>query len=425
MSGLVLYGRLITGQEQSKNERADDGSIRGGIYIKEGIIQQLLQPGDTCCDKDARRLDFGDAYISSSFIDFFGFVAGDKELLAMEQQEAAAGGFSHLVCMPYERLRLDTLASVLWLSQQSDQVQLLPVAALTQGLKGEVMSQLAKLRAMGAIAFSQGRSDLDNTRTLLNCYEYISSIDGLLIVSPRDLYLGEGNVAEDAIAWQTGLPAVPQLAETLSLQRHLMLVEKAGVRTHFAALSCAASLTILAFSVQSFSADISLPHLVFTARDLSDYDTIYYTDPPLGSQEQQELLRQALKKHRTVSAISSLHRSLLRDDLHLPVQQAQPGMATRSLFLPLALDLVRNKILSLSQLIHLMTTAPAHILGLEHGELKEGRAANLCVFDMDERWTVQKTPWTAANTPLIGSDLVGRVLLTLHKGVEVYRARDQ
>ena len=418
MSGLALYGRLLTGKKTAKN--AD--LIKGGIYIKDGIIQKLLKAGEVPPDKKAKRLDFGDAYISPSFIDLFGFVAGDKELLAMEQQEAAAGGFSHLLCMPYEKLRLDTPESVLWLKQQSDLVQLLPVAALTQSQKGETMSQLAKLRHIGAIAFSQGRIDLDNTRTLLNCYEYIRSINGLLIVSPRDPYLGEGNVAENAVAWQTGLAAVPQLAETLSLRRHLILAEAAGVRAHFTALSCAASLAILAAANGSYTADISLPNLSFTARDLSGYDTIYYTDPPLGSLEQQGLLQQALKKYKSVSAISSVHRGLLRDDLHVPVQEAQPGMATRFLFLPLALSLVRNKVLSLPQLIYLFTRLPARILGLEHGVLEEGQPANLCVFDPQQKWTVRRTPFTAANTPLMGSELIGKVLLTLHNGKEVYQA---
>ena len=420
MNGLVLRGRLLT--ENSANER--DGFIKGGLYIRDGIIRQVLKAGQDCAVKDAPVLDYGDACITPSFIDLFGFVAGDRELLAMEQQEAAAGGFSHLVCIPYRKLRLDTLESVLWLSQQSKLVQLLPVAALTQGLAGETMSQLAKLSQMGAVAFSQGRIDIDNTRTLLNCYKYIRSINGLLIVSPRDPYLGKGHVTEEAVSWETGLPVVPQLAETLSLRRHLLLAETAEVRTHFAALSCAASLAVLASSQESFTADIALPSLVFTARDMSAYDTVYYTDPPLGSCEEQRRLREALKKYKLKSAISSLHLSLLRDDLHVPMEQAQPGTATRFLFLPLALKILSGEGLTLTQLIHLITKAPADILGIEHGNLREGNAANICVFDPQRKWKVRKESWTAANLPLIGSELTGKVLLTLRNGVETYRSSE-
>ena len=407
---LVLQGRLLDANMEQQ----------GAIYVKDGIIKRILKPGEKCTDETAIVLNFGDARITPSFIDMFGFVTRDKDLLSMEQQEAAAGGFSHLVCIPTRQLPLDTPESVLWLSRQSDRVRLLPVAGLTRSLEGRIMSQMAKLSQAGALAFSQGRADLDNTRILLNCYEYLSSIGGLLLVSPRDSYLGQGYVAEDSVSWQTGLPAVPYLAETIATSRHLMLIKKAGVRAHFSALSRAESLGILAGSGQQLTADVSLSHLIFTAADLTDYDTTYYIDPPLGSTEERQLLAERAKKYLFIRALSSLHLSLLKDDLEVPVQLAHPGMAIRALFLPLALSLVKKDIFNLQELIRLITSHPADILGLQNGYLKEGNPACICVFDDEKEWTLTRRSYLAANTPLVGKTLTGKVLLTMNEGRVTY-----
>lgn len=411
MADFVFRGRLL----------AADLDQPGGVYIKDGIIASLLEPEEESPNNMAQEMDFGNACITPAFIDMFGFVSRDKELLLMEQQEAAAGGFSHLLCVPTSQLPLDSVESVLWLSQQSKQVQLLPVAGLTHNLKEETMSQLAKLKQAGAVAFSLGRTDLDNTRVLLNCYSYLSSIDGLLMISPRDKYLGEGYVADKEVAWQTGLAGVLDLAETIAIHRHLMLIREAGVRAHFSAISRLDSLKILAGSGIPPSADMSLPHLVFNAANIAEYDPVYYIDPPLGSSEQQQLLYEKIQQYPFIRGLSSLHLSLLRDDLLVPIEYARPGMATRALLLSLALGLVQKEVLNLQQLIAMLTSNPAEILGLDHGYLQVGVPASVCVFDKDRQWTLAKTSYSAANTPLIGSNLTGKVLLTMNQGEITYQ----
>lgn len=411
MTDLVLRGRLL----------AADLDRQGGLYIKDGVIERLLEAEEESPDSAVRELDFGDAYIAPAFIDMFGFVSQDKDLLLMEQQEAAAGGFSHLLCVPTPQLPLDSLESVLWLNQQSDKVRLLPVAGLTRNLKEQTMSQLAKLKQAGAVAFSLGRTDLDNTRVLLNCYKYLSSIDGLLVVSPRDSYLGEGYIADDEVAWQTGLAAVSDLAETIAVQRHLMLIREAGVRAHFSAISRVESLKVLAGSGIPPSADISLPHLVFNAADITNYDPVYYIDPALGSRAEQQLMYDKIQQYPFIRGLSSLHLSLLRDDLLVPIEFARPGMAIRALFLSLALNLVREEVLELRQLISMLTSYPAETLRLESGYLRPGAPASVCVFDKDRPWTVTRASYSAANTPLMGSNLTGKVLLTMNEGEVTYQ----
>ena len=411
MTDFVLRGRLLAG----------DLDQQGGVYIKDGIIARLLEAEEESPDSAARELDFGNACITPAFIDMFGFVSRDKELLLMEQQEAAAGGFSHLLCAPTPQLPLDSVASVLWLSQQSKQVRLLPIAGLTHDLKEETMSQLAKLKQAGAVAFGLGRTDLDNTRILLNCYKYLSSIDSLLIVSPRDKYLGEGYVADNEVAWQTGLAEVLGLAETIAIHRHLMLIREAEVRAHFSAISRVDSLKILAGSGTPPSADMSLPHLVFNAADIAEYDPVYYIDPPLGSGEQQQILYEKIQQYPFIRGLSSLHLSLLRDDLMVPIEYARPGMAIRALFLPLALSLVQKEVVGLQQLIAMFTSNPAEILGLDCGSLRVGAPACICVFDKDRQWTLTRDSYLAANTPLIGRQLTGKVLLTMNQGEITYQ----
>ena len=410
MSGLFLRGRLL----DANSERASkDASIPGGLLIKEGHI--AWRGTTSCPDPSAEIIDCGDCHITPSFIDLFGWVGGDKQQLHTEQLEAASGGFSHILCLPHPGLPLSKSEHILWLKQQSRQVELLPVASMLEMAdQGPLMNKLNKLRLAGAVAFSQGRHQPDNNRTLLNCYEYLHSIGGLLIVSPRDPYLGDGFVTSGAAAWQTGLAAAPILAETLAAQRHLMLIRAAGVKAHFGGLSCAESVALLGGSEVSW--DVSLAHLCFNEEKLYDYDNVYYTDPPLRS----EAMRLALGKTlRHADAVSSMHSTLVEDDLQMPMQQTRAGLALRAIVLPLMLDLVRQGFLHLADIPRLLALRPAQLLGLEEGTLKEGAPANITVFNSKTKWQPAEGEVIAANTPR--QPLIGRVVLTLKAGEITYR----
>ncbi len=312
------------------------GGEPGGLYILNGVINKVLGPNEPCPDKSAEVLNYGERYIAPSFIDMFGWVGSDKQQLMAEQAEAALGGYTHLLCFPHKDLPLDKSEHVLWLRQQSEQTELLPVASLLGETDGKVlMNKLNKLHLAGAVAFSQGRNHPDNNRIILNCYEYLQSVGGLLIVWPVDRYLGYGFVTTGAAAWRTGLPAASPLAETLAVQRHLMLVRAAGVRTHFGGLSCAESLKLLADA--PVSRDVSLAHLCFCEEKLYDYDNTYYTEPPLRSEEMRVQLWNALSG---TDAIGSMHYTRVEDDLQMPLQNARAGLATRSVVLPLLLEQV-------------------------------------------------------------------------------------
>ena len=410
MSGLFVRGRLL---DADSDRASKDPSESGGLLIKEGRI--AWRGVTSCPDKSAEVIDCGDCYITPSFIDLFGWVGGDKQQLHIEQLEAASGGFSHILCLPHQDLPLSKSEHILWLKQQSKQVELLPVASMLEITdKGKMMNKLNKLRLAGALAFSQGRHHPDNNRTLLNCYEYLNSIGGLLIVSPRDPYLGDGFVTSGAAAWQTGLAAAPILAETLATQRHLMLIRAAGVKAHFGGLSCAESIALLDDSEISW--DVSLAHLCFNEEKLYDYNNIYYTDPPLRSEAMRLALCKTLPR---TDAVSSMHSTLVEDDLQMPMQQTRAGLALRAIVLPLMLDLARQGFLHLADIPRLMALRPAQLLGIEGGTLKEGAPANITVFNSNTKWQPTDRGVIAANTPR--QSLTGRVVLTVKAGEITYR----
>ena len=410
MNSLFIRGRLL---DVDSERTSKDPNIRGGLLIRDG---RLAWRGTTSCpDKAAEIIDCGDCYVTPSFIDLFGWVGGDKQQLHTEQLEAASGGFSHVLCLPHPDLPLSKSEHILWLKQQSQQVELLPVASMLEMADAsKMMNKLNKLHLAGAVAFSQGRHQPDNNRTLLNCYEYLNSLGGLLIVSPRDPYLGDGFVTSGSAAWQTGLAAAPVLAETLATQRHLMLIRAAGVKAHFGGLSCAESVALLDDS--GISWDISLAHLCFNEEKLYDYDNIYYTDPPLRSENERLGLCKTLPQ---ADAVSSMHSTLVEDDLQMPMQQTRAGLALRAIVLPLMLDLVRQGFLQMADVPRLLALRPAQLLGMEGGTLQEGAPANITVFNSKTKWQPTDRSVIAANTPR--QLLTGQVVLTLKAGEITYR----
>jgi dihydroorotase len=171
------------------------------------------------------------------------------------------------------------------------------------------------------------------------------------------------------------------------------------------------------------TADVSAHQLHLTEMDIGYFDSNCHVHPPLRTQRDRDGLRQGLRES-TISVICSDHQPHDRDAKLAPFGETEPGISAIETLLPLSLRLVDEGILSRNDAIARLTCQPASILKLEAGSLALGQAADICIFDPAQRWTLSEADMLSQghNTPFIGWEFHGRVRQTLINGRLVYHA---
>jgi dihydroorotase len=353
-----------------------------------------------------------------------------KATIASETRAAAAAGITTLCCPPDTDPVIDTPAVANLICEKAElagRARVLPIGALTRGLKGSDLSEMSALKAAGCRAVGNAHAAMANTLVLRRAMEYAASHDLLVIVRPEDAHLANRGCAhEGAVATRLGLPGIPYAAETVAIAQVLALMEHTGARVHFAQLSCARALRAIARAQErgvQVSADVAAHQLHLTESNIEGFDALCHVCPPLRGLADREALRQAVRDG-IVAAVCSDHQPHEPDAKLDAFPSTEPGMAALQTLLPLTLKLVGEGVLTLSRAIAALTSGPAAVLGLENelGTFRPGASADVCIFDPEARWTVGADTWLSAgrNTPFWGDSLPGRVTHTLLAGRAVF-----
>ncbi len=346
-----------------------------------------------------------------------------KGSIASETLAAAAGGITSLCCPPQTRPVLDTAAVtelILDRARESGHAKVFPIGALTRNLAGEQLSELVALREAGCVAFGNGLTEFASNRNLRRALEYAATFDLTVIFHSQDRDLAEGGLAhEGAAASFLGLSGIPETAETVALARNLLLVERSGVRAHFAQLTSARGAEMIAQAQARglpVTADVAMYQLILTDEALHGFSSLYHVQPPLRSAADRDGLREAVKAG-VISAISSHHQPHEADAKLAPFGETEPGISSAEILLPLALTLVDDGLLDLPTLLARLTSGPATALRLPTSTLQAGQPADLVLFDqhsstlVGERWYSK-----GRNCPFMGHCLPGAVRYTIVDG---------
>jgi dihydroorotase len=349
--------------------------------------------------------------------------------LESEMEAAVAGGITSLACPPDTDPPLDEPGLVEMLKHRArnlNQAHVYPVAALTSGLKGLELTEMAELVDAGCVAFSQADAPLTDTRVLMRAMQYASTFGFSVWLRPQDSFLAKNGVAHDGeVASRFGLPAIPVCAETIALSTMLTLARETGVRLHICRISSAAGVEMIRAAKQQglvVSCDVSINHVHLSEMDIGFFDPNCHLIPPLRSLRDCAALRAGLLDG-TIDAICSNHAPVDDDAKQLPFAEAEAGATGLELLLPLVLKWAQQDKLSLSDALAKATLQPARILGLEAGHLSVGAAADVCVFNPDTYWKVEPGALKSQgkNTPFNGLEVQGKVRCTLVDGQIVYQ----
>jgi dihydroorotase len=353
-----------------------------------------------------------------------------KATIASELAAAAAGGVTTVCCPPDTRPIIDTPAVVELIHQratQSGRARVVCLGALTRGLKGEVIAEMAALQAIGCVGVSNARVAVQNTAVQRRAFEYAANNGLTVFLQPEDPWLAaDGCAHEGPVATRLGLPGIPETAETTALARDLLLIEQTGVRAHFGRLSTAQGVTLYTMAKKRglpVTADVSLQHLQLTEQALVGYNANCHLRPPLRSEADRLALRRGLARG-VIDALCSDHEPQDFDAKSAPFGATEAGASALETLLPLGMALVESGTLDLHTLVAALSCRPAAILGLGVGQLGLGAVADVCVFDPKVHWTVSDQTLVSAgkNSPFLGRLLRGRTRYTLLAGRVVHGA---
>ena len=351
-----------------------------------------------------------------------------KATLESEMAAAAAGGVTSLACPPDTDPVLDEPGLVEMLTHRArlpEFAHVFPVGALTVGLGGQRLTEMAELAEAGCIAFGQANTAVLDTQVMLRAMQYASTFGFSVWLQAQDPHLAKGGVAHDgAVAARLGLTGIPVVAETIALATLLHLARETGVRLHLTRLSSAAGLDMIRAARAagiSVTCDVAAHHLHLSENDIGWFDPHCRLDPPLRASADRDALRAGLADG-SIDALCSNHTPVDDDAKQVPFAEAEAGATGLELLLPLTLKWATEIKLPLARALARVTCDPARIMGIRAGTLAPGSMADVCVFDPQGavRISRERLRSQGRNTPFLGLPLAGRVKWTLVDGVVAF-----
>ncbi len=405
----------------------------GGLLVRDGVIADLGAHLRRTAPDGAEVIDCQGHVLSPGLIDCQVFT-GDpgqehRETLKTASFAAAAGGVTTIVCMPDTEPVIDQVALVDYVQRRARERAIVNVhimGAVTKGLKGEELAEIGLLQRAGAVAFTNGKSSISNTRVMRNALLYAKDFGALIVHHTEDPYLSDGTAMNSGeVSTRLGLPGVNKMAEVIVVERDVRLVEITGGRYHAATISCQQSLDVIRQAKAKklpVTCGVSINHLTLNETDVGPYRTFFKLRPPLRSEEDRAALVRGLASGE-IDVVVSSHDPQDADVKRPPFAEAADGAIGLETLIPAALRLVQSNEISLMALLRAMTINPARLLGLPSGRLEKGAPADLALIDLNTSWVVDREQLRARskNSPLDEQKVQGRVLRTLVAGRTVYQ----
>ena len=439
MKTLISNARLVdplTGRDE-----------KGAIAIADGrIVASGTKPPSDFTPE--RTIDAEGAVVAPGLVDLcarLGEPGHEHEgMLESELAAAVAGGVTSLVCPPDTDPVLDEPGLVEMLKYRArslDLARVYPLGALTRGLAGEAITEMAELTEAGCVGFAQADVAVKDTLVLHRALQYAATFGYTVWLRPSDAWLGEGVAAKGPLATRMGLSGVPVIAETIALATIFELVRDTGARVHLCRLSSAAGVALLRQAKAEglpVSCDASIHQLHLIDVDIGYFDAAMRLVPPLRQQRDRDAIRAALGDG-TIDALVSDHTPVAEDEKQLPFAEATPGATGLELLLGLALKWGVASGLGLARTLAAVTSGPAAVLARSNPAVLDtpqglavGAPADLCLFDPGRSWQLDTSLLCSRgrHTPFAGNELFGRVRWTLvagrvaHEGREAASPRD-
>src|SRR3954462_10447644 len=417
--------------------------LRGGRVFDPAAARPVDQAGDVRIAHGriveigrglvgGRILDVRDLWIVPGLIDLHVHLREPgqeyKEDIETGTRAAAAGGFTTICCMPNTKPVNDqrtVTELIVRRARELGAVRVRPIGAITQGLEGKTLADIADMKEGGIVAISDDGRPVMNSGLMRRAFEYARTFDLPVVQHAEDLDLSEGGAMnEGAVATRIGIKGQPACAESAMVARDLEIVEWTGARYHVAHVSTARTVELVRDAKRRglpVTCEVTPHHLALSDEACSHYDTRTKVMPPLRTIADQQALLEALADG-TIDCIATDHAPHSPVEKEVEFECAAPGMLGLETALPIILDFERMGTLDERRAIAALTGAPARAFGLSAGGPGGGRGADLCVIAPERPMTVtaDELASKSKNTPFMGQTLAGRAVLTLFEGRVVF-----
>ena len=404
------------------------------IAIHDGVISSV---GTDFKGEATNVIDAKDCVILPGLVDLHTHLREpgreDAETVLSGSRAGVKGGFTAVSAMANTSPIADTagvVEQVYRLGQEAGLLDVFPIGAVTQGLKGEALSEIGAMADSVARVrvFSDDGNCVSDPLVMRRALEYIKKFGGVIAQHAQDPRMTVGSqMNEGEISARLGLKGWPAVAEEAIIARDVLLADHVKSRLHICHLTTAGGVEIIRWAKArgiDVTAEVTPHHLLLTDDLASSYDPVYKVNPPLRTEADVHALREALADG-TIDIVATDHAPHPTESKECEWQEAAFGM----LGLETALSIVQKTmvdsgLMNWTQVADRMSIAPARIGGYEnHGQsLVVGSVANLVVINPTQKWTVDRdlVLSKSSNTPYHGHELPGVITHTFFKGKETY-----
>jgi dihydroorotase len=414
---LIKNGRVID-PSQSLDQECD-------VLVENGVIGRPDSGGvDVAETIDARGL-----VVSPGLVDMHVHLREpgreDEETIRSGAEAAVKGGFTSIACMPNTEPVIEGDEGVKFIlakAREAGLVRVFPIAAITRKREGQALSEIGSAVKAGAVAVSDDGMPVMRAGIMRRALEYAKMFSVPVVSHCEDLTLsGDGVMNEGSISTLLGLKGIPAAGEDVMVARDIILAEMAGSRLHLAHVSTGRSLELITGAKKrgaGVTCEVTPHHFTLSDDAVKDYDTDTKMKPPLRARADVDALRTGLRRG-LIDAIASDHAPHSEEEKDQEYDLAPFGVIGLETSFGIACtELYHGGVMSLAGLIALMSTNPAGILGIPHGTLAPGAAADITLLDPDSEWIIDEKQFASKsrNTPFSGWKVKGRIVSVIVDG---------
>lgn len=408
---LLIKSATIIDPNSTFNKKIAD------VLIEKGIITQIASE----IEADAEVFEAEGACLSPGFFDLNCNIGEPgletKEDIYTGTRAAAAGGFTGIALMPNTIPPVHSKAEIEYIVNRSKKnlVDIYPLGAISYKREGKDLAEMYDMYLSGAKAFTDGNRPVQDAGLMERALLYTQAFNGLVFSYPEDTAIaGKAKVNEGEVSTLLGMKGIPPLAEELMIARDLYLAEYTGSRIHFSTISTMRSVELIREAKRKgieVTCDVAAYHLVLTDEALLGFDSLYKVKPPLRTRDDVDALLTGLRDG-TIDAIVSQHTPHEVEFKDVEFEVAEFGMTG----LQTAFCLAVKAGLDIGMIVQKMAVKPREILNIDIPVIAEGHEANVALLDPAMEWEYNKknNRSKSTNSPFIGHNLKGKVLLTFN-----------
>lgn len=405
MNSILRHVHIIDPQSPFHDQKLD-------VCIQKGKISAI---GKSLPLENAKEIMADGSYLFPGLLDLNctigepGFET--KETLASAAAAAAAGGFTAITCLPHTQPILQSRSEIKYIINAAEGflTQILPVGALSADLQGKELTEMFDMKAAGAVAFSNGNKPVTDDGLMYRVLQYAKGVDTVVMSFPENKAISGGAlVQESEMSTYLGMKGAPAIAEEMQIMRDIYLAQYHDAKVHISSISTAASVSIIKQAKKNgvkITCDVALHNLIYTEKDLTEFDSNYKFSPVLRTKSDVKALIQGLKDG-IIDSIVTQHTPHEVEFKNVEFQIAKPG----SIALQTAVAQLLKAGLTITLIVEKMAIQNRNILQLPVPSIQVGQEANCVVYDPNHQWVLntEQNLSLSKNTPLFQQTITGK-----------------